>query len=327
MIEENRKVLITGVQGYIGSVIAKAFKAEKWHVAGLDRSKPRDTVKTYVKDFLKCDYTNHIMTEAFIRKVQPTVIVHCGGTSLVGPSVKDPAEYYKNNVAGTLSLLESIRLAFTGGHTALPTVMFSSSAGVYGNPKSQPLAENRTLKPMSPYGESKLMVEHILRDYATAYNLKSVSFRFFNAAGACADLGQAPGGTHIIARIMESMLDDKSKFTLYGKDYKTVDGTCIRDYVHVKDIAQAHVLAATQHQVEGAEIYNLGTNQGYSNQQIIDECIAHCGDFKYDVGERREGDPDQLIADAKKAQKVLGWEPKHSDLKTIIKDAWNWYNI
>lgn len=327
MIKENCKVLITGVQGYIGSVIAKAFKAEKWHVAGLDRSEPRNAVKKYVDDFLKCDYTNHIMTEAFIRKIEPTVIVHCGGTSLVGPSMKDPAEYYKNNVAGTLSLLESVRRAFADSKMSLPTVMFSSSAGVYGNPKSQPLAENRQLKPMSPYGESKLMVEHILKDYYQAYHLKSVSFRFFNAAGACADLGQAPGGTHIIARVMESMLDDNSTFTLYGKDYKTVDGTCIRDYVHVKDIAQAHVLAATEHNVEGAEIYNLGTAEGYSNQQIIDECIAHCGDFEYDVGERREGDPDQLIADAKKAKKILGWEPKHSDLKTIIKDAWNWYNI
>lgn len=320
---EDKTVLITGVQGYIGSHIAKAFKSIGWRVTGLDRVEEKAHIKSYVDKFMKIDYTNHVMTEAYVRKVMPAVIVHCGGTSLVGPSMKDPDTYYKNNVAGTISLLDSIMKAYD--RHDLPVFMFSSSAGVYGNPKTMPIQENRQLKPMSPYGQTKAMVEHILHDYYEAHRLRSVSFRFFNAAGASTGLGQDPGATHIIARVMESKINDDT-FTLYGTDYNTPDGTCIRDYVHVKDIARAHVMAATEHKVEGAEVYNLGTTEGYSNQQIIDAVIEHCGEFKYDRGERREGDPDRLIANASKIKKAFNWTPKHSDLNTIIKDAWNWYN-
>ena len=319
----NKTVMITGVQGYIGSHIAKAFKSVGWAVTGLDIVEEKSHIKPYVDKFMKIDYTNHIMTEAYIKNVMPAVIVHCGGTSLVGPSMKDPDTYYRNNVAGTVSFLDSIMKAYVG--LEMPTILFSSSAGVYGNPKTSPIQESKQTKPMSPYGQTKLIIEHMLHDYYEAHRLPSVSFRFFNAAGASTGLGQDPGATHIIARIMESKINGDT-FTLFGTDYNTPDGTCIRDYVHVKDIAQAHVMAVTEHSVQGAEVYNLGTAEGYSNQQIIDECIAHCGEFEYNKGERRLGDPDRLIANASKIKKAFGWEPKHSDLKTIIKDAWNWYN-
>ena len=212
--------------------------------------------------------------------------------------MKDPTHITKQcgRYYSLLDLNESIRV-WNAVSIVLPP------AGVYGNPKTS--YKNPIQIIFHGYGQTKLIIEHILHDYYEAHRLPSVSFRFFNAAGASTGLGQDPGATHIIARIMESKINGDT-FTLFGTDYNTPDGTCIRDYVHVKDIARAHMMAVTEHSVQGAEVYNLGTAEGYSNQQIIDECIKHCGKFEYNKGERREGDPDRLIANASKIKKAFG---------------------
>ena len=255
-------------------------------------------------------------------------MVHCAGTSLVGPSVLDPAEYYTNNVAKTamfLSVLKSLPRP--------PVVVFSSSAAVYGEPDVDLIQENQPWNPLSPYGQSKAMIELMLTDLCRAYGLTAMSLRYFNACGADADgeLGQAPGATHIIARLLESVRDNK-EFMLYGTDYATADGTCVRDYVHVEDLAQAHMLAIQYCMSFGDSqrgnhyMLNLGTGRGYSNQEIIDAVKQYVGPVTVVVGNRRAGDPARLVAGTIVSSSTLGWRAERSDLETIINSAWKWYN-
>lgn len=316
------KVLITGSNGYIGSNIAKAFHNISWEVYGVDRMTDNANARAYHSELLKADYGDYNLMSKYIETIQPTVVVHCAGTSLVGPSVKDPDEYYTNNVRGTINFLR----ALVNKCQTLPQFMFSSSASVYGNPGTESISEQSRFNPMSPYGSTKAMIERILQDYYVAYGLNSISFRYFNAAGAGTDLGQAPGATHIVARILESKLYNR-KFTLYGNDYNTEDGTCIRDYIHVTDIADAYVKAVTGYSQPGARAFNLGTNMGISNMQIIRYVNEHIGEFEMDVGPRRAGDPDILIADSNLAMTTLGWQPRHSTLEKIVDDAWAWYKL
>lgn len=316
-------VLITGSNGYIGSNIAKAFNSISWKVYGIDRETTNTNARQYHDEILKADYGDYTLVSKYIAQVKPDVVVHCAGTSLVGPSVMNPDEYYTNNVRGTINFLRAIVEQCKG---QLPTFMFSSSASVYGNPKVTPITEDSPINPMSPYGSTKAIIERILQDYYSAYGLNSISFRYFNAAGASKDLGQAHGATHIIARILESKIKD-SVFTLNGNDYNTPDGTCIRDYISVNDIASAYLLATTKYSANGAEAFNLGTNTGISNQQIIDYVVNNIGPVNIKAGPRREGDPDLLIADSSKAMKMLGWMPMHSSVEQIVSSAWDWYNI
>jgi UDP-glucose 4-epimerase len=253
--------------------------------------------------------------------VQPEAIVHCAGTSLVGPSIKHPSDYYHNNVVKTLNLLNIMM-------SAIPRArfIFSSSAAVYGEPIMTPCHEVDPREPISPYGESKLMVEQILESYHRAYGLDYVAFRYFNACGADsrARHGQEPGATHIIARVLESIRDNQD-FVLNGIDYPTPDGTCVRDYVHVEDIARAHVMALNQSVTAG--VYNLGSNTGTSNREIIDAAQQVTGDaVMIRLGENRAGDPPILTASAAKFGLVAG-EWKHHDLDHMIRHAWAWYNV
>jgi UDP-glucose 4-epimerase len=241
----------------------------------------------------------------------------------------DPAEYYNNNIVKTIRMLD-----FLKDLEKKPAIMFSSSASVYGEPEILPIAENSKIQPISPYGSTKAMSEFLLRDYGNAYGFDTVCFRYFNAAGAEPfnyDLGQEPNATHIVARVLEASINQKP-FTLYGRDYPTKDGTCIRDYVHVWDIAQAHVAAS---RYLGREdlfdrtvcnlVLNLGTNKGISNQEIIDYVKKHQGLDSVKYEPRRWGDPAELIADATVAKDLLGWRPMFSDIETIIDSAYKWY--
>ena len=311
-------VIVTGSAGYIGGQTALLLKDAGHTVYGIDRREPHRHLLGVVDKFLLQDFASDIALSWIIAK-QPDAIIHCAGTSLVGPSVTDPAEYYNNNVVKTLKLLDIVR-------KSLPKtrVVFSSSAATYGEPVMIPCSEVDPCEPVSPYGESKLMIDRILESYHRAYRLDYVSFRYFNACGADPQgrHGQEPGATHIIARVLESIRDQR-EFVLNGNDFPTIDGTCVRDYVHVEDIARAHALAL-YHKVP-AGIYNLGSNMGTTNQQIIEAALDETQQpLNVVVGARRVGDPPMLTASADKFNLVAGaW--RHHDLDAMIQHAWAWY--
>jgi len=310
--------IVTGVAGYIGGQVALQLKSAGHVVVGID-CRPLQKHQTGVVDsFVQADFDSDTAYKKLL-DVRPEAIVHCAGTSLVGPSIANPAEYYINNVAKTLHLLEFIS-------NAMPKtrLIFSSSAAVYGEPIMTPCHEVDPREPVSPYGESKLMVEMMLESYHRAYKLDYVAFRYFNACGADiqARHGQEPGATHIIARVLES-LRDNTPFTLYGTNYPTEDGTCVRDYVHVQDIADAHVSALYSNLKPG--VYNLGTSKGTSNAEII-AAAERITRRKLNViaGEQRTGDPAVLTASADKFGMVYKDWQKYT-LDDMITHAWKWY--
>ena len=310
-------VVVTGAAGYIGGQIALQLRDAGHSVTGIDR-RPLPQRLQGTMSFVQADFDSDECYRRLI-ELRPDAIVHCAGTSLVGPSVKRPSEYYHNNVVKTLNLL-NIMLA------ALPNtrLIFSSSAAVYGEPIITPCHEVDPREPVSPYGESKLMVEQILASYHRAYGLDYVAFRYFNACGADSQArhGQEPGATHIIARVLESIRDNK-EFVLNGIDYPTPDGTCVRDYVHVEDIARAHLMALDSAVKPG--VYNLGSNTGTSNREIIDAAQQVTGSAVIiRLGEKRAGDPPMLTASAAKFGMAAGtW--KRYELDDMIRHAWAWY--
>jgi UDP-glucose 4-epimerase len=311
-------VIVTGSAGYIGGQTALLLKDAGHEVYGIDRREPPKHLRGVCNEFKYQDFASDVALSWIIQK-QPNAIVHCAGTSLVGPSMQDPAEYYNNNVAKTLKLLEVVR-------KSLPRcrVIFSSSAATYGEPLLGECHEVDPCEPVSPYGQSKLMIDMILESYRRAYNLDYVSFRYFNACGADPQgrHGQEPGATHLIARYLEATRDD-GNFRIYGDDYPTADGTCVRDYVHVEDIARAHALAL--HHKIPAGIYNLGSNSGTSVKEVMDRARQLVGKMPYISTEsRREGDPAMLTANPAKFDMLAGaW--RHHDLDAMIQHAWNWY--
>jgi UDP-glucose 4-epimerase len=322
------KIVVTGGCGYIGSHVARAFKMNGDEVYIIDRVKREHTLKDidgyFIGDFISD------ASLATIYDVAPDIIVHCAGTSLVGPSMTNPAEYYENNVVKTVGLMNLVK-----NLDKKPIIMFSSSASVYGEPDCLPIKEYDEVKPLSPYGSTKATCELILQDYSRAYGIDTVCFRYFNAAGAMPgtyDLGQEPEATHIVARVLEAAIAGRG-VTINGSDFETEDGTCIRDYVHVWDIALAHVRAAgyvirkRQGRISGniAETFNLGTNVGVSNKQIVDYVFDKYGISFVNYGPPRAGDPAELVADSSRAREELGWTPQHSNIKTIIDSAYKWY--
>ena len=311
-------IIVTGVAGYIGGQTALLLKDAGHEVYGIDRRDPPKHLRGICDKFLYQDFASDVALSWIIAK-QPDAIIHCAGTSLVGPSMQDPAEYYNNNVAKTLRLLDIVR-------KSLPRCrfVFSSSAATYGEPMISACYESDSCVPLSPYGESKLMIDMMLESYHRAYGLNYVSFRYFNACGADPKgrHGQEPGATHLIAKLLEATRDD-GQFRIYGDDYPTADGTCIRDYVHVEDIARAHALALDLKIPAG--IYNLGSNSGTSVKQIMDRARKIVGKMPYiGVEARRAGDPPELTATSKKFDLVAGaW--RHHDLDAMIQHAWAWY--
>jgi len=315
------KVMVTGAAGYIGGETVLKLVDAGHEVLGIDVVKPADYLEQLPNTWWSVNDFASDVGLATIGMFQPTAIIHCAGTSLVGPSVIDPQEYYNNNFVKTKVLLDYL----IKNHDKPVRVIFSSSAATYGNPVMTPVQEIDPAEPISPYGQSKLMIDWMLQSYQQAYGLDFVSFRYFNACGADSQgrHGQLPGATHIIARVVESV-KNKEDFTLYGSDYPTPDGTCIRDYIHVEDLATAHIAAIDQS--IPSDIYNLGTNTGYSNLEVIRE-VAQITGINIPVvhGPKRDGDPAVLTADANKFMSVCGWKPKFV-MTDIINHAWAWYN-
>ena len=312
-------IIVTGSGGYIGGQIMLQLKDAGHTVYGIDRQQPPKHLLGVCDKFLYQDFASDVALSWIIAK-QPDAIIHCAGTSLVGPSMKNPSDYYNNNVVKTLKLLDIVK-------NSLPRTrfIFSSSAATYGEPIMVPCSEVDPCEPVSPYGQSKLMIDMILESYHRAYGVDYVSFRYFNACGAdpLGRHGQETGATHIIARALES-LRDGTEFVLNGTDYETDDGTCVRDYVHVEDIAHAHLLALTA-QVP-SDIYNLGSNQGTSNAEIIKAAMSITGKkLTFTTGDRRPGDPAVLTASADKFTQVVGkWQ--NYNINNMITHAWAWYN-
>jgi UDP-glucose 4-epimerase len=316
------KVVVTGASGYIGGQTLLNLVDQGYEVLGIDSRIPPDhLIKTPGVWWHTGDYATEVAF-AGIYQFAPDAIVHCAGTSLVGPSVTNPAIYYENNFVKTKQLLDFLIV----NKMTSTRIVFSSSAATYGEPVMTPCQEIDPAEPISPYGQSKLMIEWMLASYGQAYGIDSVAFRYFNACGAdsSARHGQEPGATHIIAQVLEAIRDGSDQFVLNGQDFATEDRTCVRDYIHVEDLAQAHIRAIDP-TVPGG-VYNLGTNQGYSNLQILHGAIGITKkDLAYTVGPRRSGDPATLTADSTKFMGASGWQPKFS-LEDMITHAWAWYN-
>lgn len=313
------RVVVTGGAGYIGGQTVLKLLDAGHSVLAIDHSMEYNSLRECGAKWLTADFSGEVSLTN-IKSFQPDAIIHCAGTSLVGPSITDPEEYYSNNFVKTKRLCD-----FLVREKIKTRLIFSSSAATYGNPIMTPCQEVDPCEPISPYGQSKLMIEWLLRSYQRAYGLDYVAFRYFNACGADSKIrhGQRPGATHIIARVLEALRDNTGAFVLNGTDFETEDGTCIRDYVHVEDLAQAHIMAINS-KIPG-DVYNLGTNTGYSNLQIIHGAIALTKqDLSYSTGPRRPGDPAMLTADAAKFMSVSEWQPRWH-LEDILKHAWAWY--
>ncbi|MGB9637243.1 MAG: UDP-glucose 4-epimerase GalE [Microgenomates group bacterium] len=317
------KILVTGGAGYIGSHTVRELVAQGYEVAVFDN------LTSGHEESVKCplttgDLLNKEEIEAVFEKEKFDGVIHFAALSAAGESMKEPARYFENNLQGGVNLLEAMRKA------QVNKIVFSSSCAIYGYPEKLPVDEEEAKKPVSVYGETKLMFEKILYWYDRLFGIKNVCLRYFNAAGASleGDIGEDKRPlTNIIPVAMKVVLGQQEKFSLFGNDYPTPDGTCIRDYVHVLDLADAHI-KAINYLAEKSEsnYFNVGTGKGYSNKEVLSMISKITGvDFKIEVGPRRAGDPAAIYADNSKIKKVLGWEPKHSDLETIIKTAWNWH--
>lgn len=322
-----KKILVVGGAGYIGSFTVQALKDAGYEVVVFDsletgHQQAIPNTKIYQGD-LKIDQEK--LYQAFIRE-KPDAVVDFAAYIEVGESVKDPEKYFFNNVYGTLNLLRAMK------RHKVKKIVFSSTAAVYGEPDEIPISEDLEKNPTNPYGESKLMVEKILSWYAQAYDFSAIPLRYFNAVGAALDGSRGqdyPRPTHLITRACEAALEQRDDFAIYGDNYDTPDGTCIRDYIHVLDLANAHVKALehlSDPAAAGFEPFNIGTGNGYSVKEVVDMVKKVAGkDFEVPITKGREGDPAKLIADSSKIKQKLGWEPKHSDLETIISSAYKWH--
>lgn len=311
-------ILVTGAAGYIGGETMLRLKDAGHTTVGVDTVALPAHLSAVSDRFYQEDFSKPWGLQ-LLDEFEPQAIIHCAGSSLVGPSLARPADYYNNNFVKTKTLLDRIR-----DRRLNTRVIFSSSAACYGEPVMTPCSEVDPCEPISPYGQSKLMIEWMLQSYRRAYGLDFVAFRYFNACGADSQSrhGQKPGATHIIARVLESLRDDR-EFTLNGDDYPTDDGTCVRDYVHVEDIADAHVRAIDRGLASG--VFNLGTKKGASNREIISAAERITGRaLKTQIGPKRPGDPAVLTASSDRWSEVSGWQARFG-LDDMIAHAWQWY--
>lgn len=320
-------ILVTGGAGYIGSHAVQALQKSGYDVVILDNLVygHRDIVENALKvELIVGDTGDRALLDNLFSSRNIAAVMHFAAYAYVGESVTDPAKYYRNNVLGTLTLLEAMVAA------NVKKFVFSSTCATYGVPKTVPIPENHPQDPINPYGASKLMVERILADFDVAYNLKSVSFRYFNAAGADPNglLGEDHNPeTHLLPLVLMAALGKRESVSIFGTDYPTPDGTCIRDYIHVCDLADAHVLGL-EYLLNGGDsnIFNLGNGSGFSVKEAIDAAREITGkEIKAIECDRRPGDPPMLVGSSEKARKILGWQPQYGDIKDIITHAWNWH--
>ncbi len=317
-------ILVTGGAGYVGSHACKALAARGYRPIVYDNLVygHEAAVKWGPLEF--GDIADRPRLDAVIAEYRPQAVMHFAAFTYVGESVADPGKYYRNNVAGTLSLLEAVR------DHGIGKMVFSSTAATYGTPVSVPIPETAAKAPINPYGLSKWTSEQMIADFAAAHNLRSAALRYFNAAGADPDgeTGECHDPeSHLIPLAMQAVTGDSPPLTLFGDDYPTPDGTCIRDYIHVADLADAHVRALEQlDRRDGADAFNLGTGRGVSVRQVLDAVERVAGKpVPHSIGPRRAGDPAELVSDPAKAMRDLGWTPAMSDLETIVATAWAWH--
>ena len=323
----NPTILVTGGAGYIGSHAVLALQDAGYEVVILDNLVygHRELVETVLKvELIEGDIGNRELLDQIFKSREFAAVMHFAAYAYVGESVSHPAKYYRNNVVGTLTLLEAMCDA------GIKNFVFSSTCATYGVPEQIPVVENQRQQPINPYGMTKLMVEHILSDFDHAYGLRSVRFRYFNAAGADPQgrLGEDHSPeTHILPLVLLTAMGKRESISIYGTDYDTPDGTCIRDYIHVTDLAQAHVLGL-EYLLKGGstEVFNLGNGQGFSIQEVIEAARVVTGrPIAVTLADRRPGDPPILVGSGEKAKRILGWQPEYADLKTILAHAWQWH--
>ena len=317
-------IMITGGAGYIGSHTARLLSERGYDIVIYDNLSTGHKKAVEGLPFVHGDINDTNLFSKTINDFHITDVIHFAASSTVGESMKDPQQYYLNNVVGTLSLLDTLLAC------KVERIVFSSSAAVYGEPEHMPITEDYALRPTSVYGRTKQIIEGVLEDYSRAYGLKYVSLRYFNACGAD-DSGKIGEDheqeTHLIPLVLKTSLGQRDKVYIFGDDYPTEDGTCIRDYVHVKDLAQAHLLSSDYLIDKNESIkINLGNGNGFSVKEIIKTAENVAGKvIPAEVAPRRSGDPVVLVADSQKAEALLGWKPQYRELREMIETAWNWH--
>lgn len=317
------KVLVVGGAGYVGSHTVKLLRSlghTIWVFDNISRghreSVPRDIL-------IEGNLSDRSMLMRILREKEIEAVMHFAAFALVGESVQHPAMYYQNNVTATLELMEAMRAC------GVWRFVFSSTTATYGQPEKMPIREDTPQNPINPYGFTKLVIERALSDYANAYGFGVAALRYFNASGASADasIGEDHDPeSHIIPIVLQVALGQRPNITVYGNDYATPDGTCVRDYIHVEDLATAHLAALMKLEPSSVLQLNLGTGVGHSVLQVIEACRKVTGHpIPSTFGPRRPGDPDCLIADSSKAKNVLAWQPKYVSIESIVQTAWNWH--
>ncbi|MGG3433231.1 UDP-glucose 4-epimerase GalE [Heyndrickxia coagulans] len=318
-------ILVLGGAGYIGSHAVYQLIDQKYDVVVIDNLQTGHRGAIHPKAKF---YEGDIRDRAFMRDVfgkeKIDAIIHFAANSLVGESMEQPLKYFDNNVYGTQIVLEMMK------EFHVPHIVFSSTAATYGEPERVPITETMPTVPTNTYGETKLAMEKMMKWCEKAYGIKYVALRYFNVAGArsTGEIGEDHHPeTHLIPVVLETVLGKREAITIFGEDYDTKDGTCVRDYIHVEDLIDAHILALQYLQNGGAsDVFNLGSSNGFSVKEIVDTVREVTGrGFNVKIGDRRAGDPSTLIASSDKAKRVLGWNPQKTDIRQIIKDAWNWH--
>lgn len=317
------KILVIGGAGYIGSHVVKALGEQGHTILTYDNLSTGNRGAILAGDLVVGDLADVPRIEQVVREFGPDTVMHFAASIVVSESVKQPLAYYLNNTANTFRLLDVLT------RNDVNRFIFSSTAAVYGMPEKLPVTEDTPFNPINPYGTSKMMTELALRDVSLAHpDFSYAAIRYFNVAGA------DPGGrigqsyrnpTHLITRALKTAAGEYNHLEIFGTDYPTPDGTCIRDYIHVEDLANAHLLALDYLQDGTSDVFNCGYGHGYSVREVIETAKRVTGvDFPVAKAQRREGDPAELVADSRKIKRVLGWKPRHDDLEDIVRTAWNW---
>ena len=324
MSHHSLRLLVCGGAGYIGSHMCKLLAEHGHDVTVVDNLSTGHRAAVQWGPLYEGDIADSALLDRVFAEVQPQGVLHFAAKSIVGESVANPALYYLNNISASLNLFEHVRLI-----PGCPLI-FSSTAAIFGVPRSELIDESHSKYPINAYGRSKLAVEQALQDYWTAYALPSMSFRYFNAAGAdpSGTIGEAhEPETHLIPKVFDSILGSGEVLKVFGDDYETPDGTCVRDYVHVNDLCMAHLLGLEFLRVHrGAHAFNLGNGSGFSVHEVLDVAQKITGvPVKFELTDRRPGDPSRLVADSAHARESLGWSPKYTELDAIMETAWNWH--
>ncbi len=316
-------ILVTGGAGYIGSHTVKMLEEEGFNVVVYDNLSNGHREAVLNSKLVEGDILDSEKLSQLLNEINFDACIHFAAFIEVGESVKEPLKFFKNNVSGTLNLLANLK------KHGVKNFVFSSTAAVYGNPEETPIKEHFELTPINPYGNTKFTVEKVLKDMSEAGDINYVALRYFNASGADESglIGESHNPeTHLIPLVLKTAKGERESIKIFGTDYPTEDGTCIRDYIHVNDLAKAHILALN-HLIDGgkSDVFNCGYGVGYSVKEIIDTAKKVTGiNFKVEETDRREGDPAILVADNEKIKRVLGWKPEYNDIEYIIKTAWNW---